>query len=41
MLEILDNPGHEDYGHYRGWAGEDFDPERFDLEEVNRALRRV
>jgi len=41
LLEVLDDPRHEDYEDYRGWAGEDFDPERFDLEKVNRALRRV
>jgi len=41
LLEVLADPGHEDYEHYRGWAGEDFDPEGFDLAKVNRVLRRV
>lgn len=41
LLEVLADPGHEDYEDYRGWAGKDFDPERFDLEKVNRTLRRV
>jgi len=41
LLEVLNDPDHEDYEHYRGWAGEDFDPERFDLEKVNRTLGRV
>jgi len=41
LLKVLDDPGHEDYDHYHGWAGEDFDPERFDLAKVNRVLRRV
>jgi hypothetical protein len=41
LLEVLADPGHEDYEDYRGWAGKGFDPERFDLEQVNRVLRRV
>jgi hypothetical protein len=41
LLEVLADPDHEEYEHYHGWVGEDFDPERFDLEEVNKALRRV
>lgn len=41
LFEVLADPGHEEYEHYRGWAGEDFDPERFDLAKVNRVLRRV
>ncbi|MDH4238171.1 MAG: plasmid pRiA4b ORF-3 family protein [Phycisphaerae bacterium] len=41
LLEALGDLEHEDYEHYRGWVGEDFDPERFDLKAVNMALRRV
>lgn len=41
LLEVLVDLEHEEYEHYHGWAGEDFDPERFDLAEVNRVLRRV
>ena len=41
LLMVLADPGHEEYEHYRGWAGEDFDPDRFDLEKANRALGRV
>ena len=36
------NPEHPDYpGHeeFREWLGEDFDPDAFDLEAVNEALR--
>jgi len=41
LLKVLGDPGHEEYEHYRGWAGEDFDAERFDLEKANRALKRA
>lgn len=34
------DPDHEDYEQMRTWAGEDWDPERFDLEIVNSGLRR-
>ena len=40
LLEVLADPGHEDYEHYRGWVGKDFDPERFDLEKINGFLRK-
>ena len=41
MLEILSNPGDEEYEEMREWAGEDFDPEAFDLVETNKALWRL
>jgi len=41
LLEALGDPEHEDYGHYRGWVGEDFNPEMFDVDKANKVLRRV
>ncbi len=41
LLEVLRNPQHQEYGETREWAGEDFDPEAFDLAEVNRLLWRL
>ncbi|MDH5498182.1 MAG: plasmid pRiA4b ORF-3 family protein [Nitrospira sp.] len=38
LLEILKDPTHEEYEEWRTWLPEDFDPERFDLAEVNRGL---
>ena len=35
LLRMLGDPGHEEYEEYREWAGEDFDPERFDVDKVN------
>jgi len=39
MLEVLENPDHPEYEEMREWMGEDFDPEKFDLDKVNRQLR--
>lgn len=41
FLSIITNPKHPKYGNMREWAGEDFDPEVFDLQKTNKALRRV
>ena len=41
MLEILNNPGDEEYEEMLEWAGEDFDPEAFDLDAINQALWRL
>jgi hypothetical protein len=38
LLDVLMNPNHPEYGELREWCDEDFDPERFDIQEVNRAL---
>ncbi len=41
LLEILANPKHPEYNGWFEWMGEEkFDPEYFDLEEVNGLLRR-
>jgi hypothetical protein len=34
LLEILKTPDHEEYEDMVEWAGEDFDPEHFDVSEV-------
>ncbi|MDT0617513.1 plasmid pRiA4b ORF-3 family protein [Salinisphaera sp. P385] len=38
FLAALDDPGHPDHDELAEWIDSDFDPERFDLEEVNRRL---
>jgi hypothetical protein len=38
MLEILKHPDHEEYESYLEWLGDEFDPEHFDKDEVNRWL---
>lgn len=41
MLEAIGDPQHEEYDHRMEWLGDDFDPEFFDLEAVNRELRKI
>jgi Plasmid pRiA4b ORF-3-like protein len=38
LLNALQNPRHPSHDAFRRWTGGAFDPERFDLEHVNRAL---
>jgi len=39
MLEILEQPDHEEYESYLEWLGGDFDPREFDIEYVNELLQ--
>lgn len=41
LLEVLANPSHEEFESTLEWVGDAFDPERFDLEEVNGLLRAI
>lgn len=41
MLEIIFDPKHPEYDERREWLGEGFDPEQFDLDAVNRSLKRL
>jgi hypothetical protein len=41
LLEALDDPDHEGHEDAVAWLGDGFDPEFFDLERVNRQLRRI
>jgi hypothetical protein len=41
LLATLSNPDDEEYEEMREWAGEDFDPEALDLDEVNAMLARL
>jgi len=41
MLEIIFDPKHPEYLERRDWLGEGFDPERFNVEVVNRELKRL
>jgi hypothetical protein len=38
LLEIIGDPKHQEHDFIREWAGEDFDPEGFNVDEVNRRL---
>jgi hypothetical protein len=41
VLEILKNPEDPDYAETREWVDEDFDPEVFKIDEVNRQLKAI
>jgi hypothetical protein len=38
FVEAVRDPGHPDHQEMLEWAGGEFDPEAFDVEETNRAL---
>lgn len=39
LLEAIQNPDHPEHEHLLEWVGGGFDPEAFDLDEINRALK--
>ena len=41
LLEALADPGHEDHDMLMEWVGGKFDPEAFDVEALDQALKRL
>ena len=41
LLETIHNPNHPEHEKYLDWIGDSFDPEAFDLDEINRKLRQL
>jgi hypothetical protein len=41
LLGALRDPKHEEYEAMIEWVGGEFDPEEFELDEINEALRQV
>jgi pRiA4b ORF-3-like protein len=41
FLEVIFQPGHEEFQHYRAWAGNPVHAETFDLKAVNATLSRM
>ncbi|MEI8376613.1 MAG: hypothetical protein WCJ35_27665 [Planctomycetota bacterium] len=41
LLEKLQDPKHDEHDEALEWVGNDFDPEKFDLDEVNHQLLRL
>ena len=41
LLEILKDPGNEEYEEMMDWLGDKFEPEAFDLGNVNRRLKGI
>lgn len=40
LLEILDNPKHEEHEEFLEWVGEEFDPEKFDKDSINKVFKK-
>jgi hypothetical protein len=41
FLAAIRDPKHEEHDEYLEWIGGEFDPEEFDLEDFNAAVRRI
>jgi len=41
LLKIMKDPKHPEHEEMSEWAGKDFDPEAFDLEEINAQLAKL
>jgi len=41
MLEIIKNPEDPEYEDMMDWLGDKFEPEEFNLEAINRRLKRI
>jgi len=41
FLEAIGDPGHPEHENMIEWVGENFDPEPFDVEEVNQYLAKI
>jgi hypothetical protein len=41
LLNVLSDPSHPDHKDSKTWAGPRFDPERFDIDRVNRLLAKI
>lgn len=41
FLEAIADPDHEEHDRMLEWSGGDFDPEEFDVDEVNEALQSI
>ncbi|MBN1910542.1 MAG: SEC-C domain-containing protein [Pirellulales bacterium] len=41
LLEILSDPDHEEHEEQLEWLGDDFDPEEFDVEQINERFSRL
>lgn len=41
FLQAINSPDHPEHDEYREWIGGDFDPEAFNVDEVNQRLRRL
>lgn len=38
LLDVIKNPNHPEYNELLEWCGGEYEPERFDIQEINRAF---
>lgn len=41
FLEAIRDPGHPEHKDMLDWAGDEFDPEEFDIDEINQRLAKI
>ena len=41
FLETIQDPNHPEHDEMLEWAGGSFDPEAFDIDEINRELGKI
>ncbi len=41
LLEVIQNPAHENFEEMMEWFGDGFDPEEFDIEQINHYLKKI
>jgi hypothetical protein len=41
FLEAIQDPDHPEHEEMLEWEGGSFDPEAFDIDEVNRVLKKI
>jgi Plasmid pRiA4b ORF-3-like protein len=41
FLEAVQDPNHPEHDDMVEWVGDEFDPEEFNMDEVNRALKKI
>jgi hypothetical protein len=41
FLEAMSDPNHDEHDRFIAWWGGEFDPEEFDIEEINQVLGKV
>jgi hypothetical protein len=41
LLDALKDPNHDEHEELQDWVGDDYDPEAFSIEAVNRMLTRL
>jgi len=41
ILEVIFDPGHDEFAHFRGWTSGSFHAEEFDVKAVNEILDRM